>query len=181
MNYNFKATLDVKSLNKLANDLQDYAQNILTVKVENLVNILADKGISICYANVGQEYGSYIAFKKEVEVDGGKCTAYVIGEDTQKITRYWRKDGGTASAEISPLLMAEFGSGFKAKNPLDVSGVGQGTFPNQKHAFDPHGWWWTDLQGVTHHSEGESPTYPMYSAVLGLVYEINDAIYQAFG
>lgn len=84
--------------------------------------------------------------------------------DRAKITSVWKTKEGLKSAEVSPLLMAEFGSGQYAQNPNNIVGVGQGTFPGQKHAFDEEGWYWVGLDDKLYHSYGIDPSMPMYEA-----------------
>ena len=76
--------------------------------------------------------------------------------------------------------MIEFGSGFKANNPKDIPGVGQGTFPNQTHAFDKEGWYWVDLDGKLNHSYGISPEMPMYKASLEVIKEVRTVVKEVF-
>jgi hypothetical protein len=84
-------------------------------------------------------------------------------EDSAKIKSEWQTKDGVRSAEISPALMLEFGSGLKAENPANIEGVGTGTFPGGTHGTEP-GWWYMDLDGVWHHSSGVAPKMPMYYA-----------------
>ena len=80
----------------------------------------------------------------------------------------------TGSAVVDPLLMAEFGSGQFA-----VEGH-RGTFPNQKHAFDPNGWYWRDLSGELHHSRGITPTRPLYKAKEEMTQQIREVAERVF-
>ena len=162
--------LDTEEINNLIEDLNAYA-DMLTTKCLMFVQALADVGIKTAKANVGQ-YQNLIVFSKEVDETETGAKAIIIATDGQKIIRSWQYHGGIKTAEVSPLLMAEFGSGWHAKVLDDVAGVGQGTFPDQKHAFDPRGWWWVDENGEKHHSTGEAPTYPMHSASVAMVFEI---------
>ena len=67
--------------------------------------------------------------------------------------------------------MAEFGSGWFAEVLFDdvpLNKVGQGTFPGQKHAFQPGGWSYQGLNGEWYHSKGFKPSHPMYHAQLAI-------------
>lgn len=136
------------------------------------VERLADAGIEVARGN-SKEYGAFIVFSKYVSLYGkDDHVAIMYAQKTTDLVRKWWKNGELVSVEIDPLLMEEFGSGFKAYVPKDLkyadsnllSNVGQGTFPGQTHADDPDGWSWTDENGVYHHSFGEGPGQPMYNA-----------------
>lgn len=144
---------------------------------------LIQVGINTARANAG-EYGSAIIFSAE-NLDAE--VSFMQGKDGNLILKEWytsrKKDGtlsGYRSYEISPLLMAEFGSGFLAKVLYDIGGVGQGTMPQQKHAFDSHGWYWYDEDGVKHHSYGESPTFPMHAASMAMLFEADRIAKEVF-
>ena len=155
----------VKTLNQLAKDLPSRCQMA--------VQVLADAGIKVASANMG-EYKGMVLFTKEVDVNETGCTCLMVATDTEHPVRTWVYKGEEKSAEVSPILMAEFGSGWHSEVLFDIDGVGQGTFPGQTHAFDPKGWFWKDKEGKTHHSYGEAPTYPMYKASLEMVSKIQE-------
>lgn len=154
--------LSDKSIKNAVNSLEKYKQSILK-RCEQLVSELADDGIAIAETNVGN-FGRYITFTKQIEPESNGCTAIVLATETGQIKSQWLTSDGIKSADVSPLLMAEFGSGWRAQNPLNVPNVGQGTFPGQTHAFDKEGWYWRDLNGDLHHSYGITPTMPIYKA-----------------
>lgn len=146
--------------------LQAYKQT-LSEKCQLAVERLADLGIKTAKINCG-EYGDVITFSKDVYgVDGGaKGRLIAVGEPVFRIRN-------KQLITMDPLLMAEFGSGWEAKVLDPIEGYGQGTFPGQTHAFDPHGWYYTDVEtGEQHHSYGESPTFPMHSAMIAMLFEV---------
>lgn len=173
-----KARLDTNDIKQLIKDLQSEKQ-ALKDQCKEFVSRLADKGIETAQANSG-EYGALIVFRKEVEESVVGAKAIFIATDGQKIIREWKYKGGTKTAEVSPLLMAEFGSGWLAQNLDGIAGVGQGSFPDQKHAFDPQGWWWETPDGKKHHSRGEAPTFPMHEASIAMLNSINDVAREVF-
>lgn len=173
-----KISLDSNEIADLIEELDDYANN-LTVRCQMFVERLADIGIKTAKANVGQ-YQGLIVFSKEVEPTETGCKAIMYAYDGQKIISSWKYGGGIKSVEVSPLLMAEFGSGWKAEVLDNVDGVGQGTFPDQKHAFDPRGWWWEDEAGEKHHSTGTAPTFPMHSASVAMIFEMQQIAEEIF-
>lgn len=166
--------LSESEINKVIKQLTKYKNN-LERKTRTFVSKLAEKGIEVARANgsFADEDGVYsdmIVFKKTLEGSGSEHTAIILATSSP-MEVIW--DSG--SAEINPLLMAEFGSGWNAMNPLGVIGVGQGTHPTQTHAFDPKGWYWR-VNGELHHSVGVVPNQPMYKAILEMHTEVNNVI-----
>lgn len=164
--------LDAKSINKAIKELENYRLS-LRAKSELLVSRLIDEGIKVAYEHVGGRYFGYVEFTKEIEGDGLEVVGMLIGKDAKPYISTWKVKGGEKTVEVSGLYMSEFGSGWLANVIWNVEGVGQGTFPGQKHAFQPQGWWWTDVDGVKHHSKGEEPHYPMYFADMTMLSEID--------
>ena len=162
MSKTINLVLSSDSIQNAVNKLEQYKQTILK-KCEQLVSELADEGITIAESNVGN-FGRYIIFTKEIKPEANGCAAIIFATETGQIKSQWLTSDGIKSADVSPLLMAEFGSGQRAQNPLNVPNVGQGTFPEQTHAFDREGWYWRDLNGELHHSYGITPTMPIYKA-----------------
>lgn len=159
------------SIEKAIKALEEYKSDILE-KTEVLVERLMDVGIESGIANSG-DYAGMIVFKKEIIAGSDGVEGLLIATDGQKIIREWKYRGGLKQAEVSPLLMAEFGSGWLAKVIDNVDGVGHGTFPGQTHAFDSQGWWWETPDGEKHHSYGEAPTYPVHSALFAMMFEVD--------
>ena len=161
-------TLDSKSISHAIGELKKYKTS-LAVKNEEFVRRLIDEGISIAEQNTGG-YGKYIQFYKEGR-GGLRTVGFLIARDTP-ITVEWDYKGEKKTAKLSPLLMAEFGSGKLAEVLFAISGVGQGTFPGQTHAFED-GWnykeWQSDHKGKWHHSSGVAPTHPMYKADMEMI------------
>ena len=172
--------LSVASLRALEKQLEDYEKSLVS-KCEEFVRRLAESGISVAKQNTGG-FGRYIVFETKLEPNEYGCKGVLIATETGKIVSEWKlADGTIKSADVSPLLMVEFGSGWRAENPMDIPGVGQGTFPGQKHATEPGGWSWQDLDGNWHHSYGISPKTPMYKASLEMREEIISTAQDVFG
>lgn len=166
-----QATLDSKSIKNLIDDLKDY-RSLLRSRSERLVERLIDEGIKVAYQHIGR-YSGYVEFTKEIDNQTTQCVGLLIGKDSKPFISKWIRGGQEVEAEVSGLLMSEFGSGWLSNVIWNVSGVGQGTFPGQKHAFDAQGWYWTDSQGNKHHSKGEEPHYPMYFADMAMLSQID--------
>ena len=164
----------VKSIRNAKKQLERYRKE-LNKKCEKVVKRLAEIGIKTAKLNCG-EYGNVITFSKEVAGSNTGATGRIVAVGRPVI-----RVRGNTTFEVDPLLMAEFGSGWEARVLDNVGGVGQGTFPSQTHAFDPNGWWYTDENGVSHHSYGETPTHPMHSAMMAIIFEVNGVLREVFG
>lgn len=173
-----------ESIDKAIKFFEDYL-NTIEEKNKEFINRLMDVGIATAENNTG-EYAGYITFSKELNPTEDGCEGILIATNGKRLVRQWKYKGGIKSVEVNPLLMAEFGSGWLAhvmstqdyrSNEL---GVGQGTFPGQTHAFDKNGWFWETPDGEKHHSYGEKPTYPMYSAVTAMLFEVNRIAKEVF-
>lgn len=159
------------SVNNAIKELQKYKSDIV-IKTERFVRELLEVGVQSGIANSGN-YAGMIVFSKEIIAGSDGVDGLLIATDGQKIVREWKYRGGLKQAIVSPLLMAEFGSGWLSKVLDKVDGVGQGTFPGQTHAFDKDGWWWETSDGVKHHSYGEAPSYPVHSALFAMMFEVD--------
>lgn len=171
-------SLNSKSIQNAIDTLEQYKID-LKKRTEMLVSRLMDAGIESGIANSG-DYKGMIVFRKEITETAEGVIGVLIASDGQKIIRQWKYAGGIRQAEVSPLLMAEFGSGWLAKVLDNVEGVGQGTFPEQIHAFDVAGWWWETPDGEKHHSIGEAPTYPVHSALFTMMFEVDRIAKEVF-
>lgn len=155
-------SLSQKSVNHAIGQLKRYKEDLKT-KNEIFLSRLIDAGISVAEKNVGK-YTGYVSFEKKVSSRGNVGIGILKGKDTKPFISWWYYKGGRKEVKVSGIYMSEFGSGWLSEVLFDVGGVGQGTFPDQKHAFEPV-WHWTDDQGY-HTSSGENPTHPMYRAMI---------------
>ncbi len=171
--------LSEQSVRNAIRELEQAKMELLS-KVQTYVSRLAELGIQTAESNVGN-FGRYITFSAEFEPIETGCKGIVLATETGKIVSRWKTSDGEKTADVSPLLMAEFGAGHKAQNPKNVPGVGQGTFPNQTHANDPSGWYWRDMNDVLHHSTGITPTMPMYKAFVEMEQNILRIAKEVFG
>ena len=185
----FKAGLSVSEINKLIKDLENYKRQ-LPKKCEEYVRQLAEVGIEVAQHNTGS-FGRYITFKIKTEPREDGCAAILLATNTGIIKSEWvsRDSGGNTvmkSADVNPLLMVEFGSGLKAKNPKNIPGVGTGTFPGSTHSWEP-GWWYAteiDENGNPanwHYSTGITPQQPMYKASLQIMDAVTRKAKEVFG
>jgi hypothetical protein len=167
---------------KLSQNLNKYYENEIKAKIRLYVEQLASVGIEVAYRYTDDKYKSYIMYAKTdaVKTSTGYCSIF-YGKDIAPLLMTWWTEKGERGYEISPILMAEFGSGFHNENLYDVQAPTQGSMPKQIHAMDPNGWYWTDEDGNKHHSIGELPTHPMYMAYLEMVNQVDRIAREVFG
>lgn len=155
--------LSVREVQAAIKEIKVY-QNGLNRKCEELCRRLTQEGILIAQTHIGSSsFGKYIHLGSEITQQQAGCKAILYMEDTTKIKSEWQTKESVRSAEVSPMLMLEFGSGLKAENPANIPGMGTGTFPGGKHGSEP-GWYYMDLEGNWHYLTGISPKMPMYYA-----------------
>ena len=176
----FKSDLSVKGVEALKRQLLQYKDVEIQNKCKELVIRLANEGITVGRQNVGG-FGKYITFSMQTDPYKDGCKAIMLASENGKIISSWQTKDGIKTVEVSPLLMAEFGSGWGAENPMKVEGVGQGTFPNQTHAFDTEGWYWIDLEGNLNHSYGITAKMPMYKASQKIITDCSRIAKEIFG
>lgn len=185
----FVSDLSVKGLNNLVKQLKQYESG-LQKKCEEYVKRLAESGVEVAQQNVGN-FGKYLTFTVKTNPEKDGCTAVLLATNTGIIQSEWvsRDTAGNTimkTADVSPLLMVEFGSGLKAQNPKGIPGVGTGTFPGGTHGTEP-GWWYAtelDENGKPtnwHYSTGLSPLQPMYKASLKITEEAIKVAQDVFG
>lgn len=177
MKHKISLKLNQNSIKKAIKDIEKY-RNSLATKSEMLVDRLLDEGISVAYQHVGK-YEGYVEFTKKLESGDTQCIGILTGRDTAPYISAWKTKDGTKWVKVSGTLMNEFGSGWLSNVIWDVSGVGQGTFPGQTHAFDKR-WFWEDLDGTKHSSRGETPQYPMYFADMTMLSNIDHIAREVF-
>lgn len=144
MGKTIKVTLDPKSIDKAIRELMQY-EDWLRAKCDELAVRLAQRGA----VNVSLGYAS---------------TPYTGAKDVSvKVEDY--EDGRAAIvASGHTVLFLEFGAGvtYGYGHPqAGEFGYGPTTYPGQKHAADPKGWWFRDKDGL-HHTYGNAPGAVMY-------------------
>ena len=152
------ARLNTRDITHLIREVENFKYDFLR-KLADFEIELAEVGITVARANTYVEYdeqyinmGDMLEFSKDTVIEDSGVTCRLIATG-QLYTKEWK--GG--SAQVNPLLMAEFGSGANA-----IDGH-RGTFPNQHVAF-LQSWKWTDNSGITHESSGSVPSRPMLKA-----------------
>lgn len=190
-----RVSLDTKELDALADYLDNYAKTFQQ-KVQTFLEKLAEKGIEVASVN-GGDFSSYIVYSKKVE---SGTMVKMIAKDREEITNSWYASSTSKELRqetISPLLMAEFGSGHYAISAEgEASGLGgQGTLNKYGHAFDSNGWyWWSDdatsMDGEPlnekngrwrFHSRGTHPSQPLHKAVMACIEQVEGIAREVFG
>lgn len=162
----YKSDLSVKGLRELQRQLKEYKNTILPNNVEYFVSELSQMGYNVALRNKG-EFKDYIEIEKKL-VDSKynyKAKAVIIAFNSVQNIVEWMRGGVVVSAEVNSVLMAEYGSGQHARSGW------RGTFPDQTHAFENQ-WFWVDLDGTKHSSEGVKPTMPIYKAYIDMLTSI---------
>ena len=159
----------------------------LRYKCELFLDRLAEYGIhEAVFAASGDQdnYGNYLSFRKDISdtADGVQCILVVTSDIIKSEWKTGPGDGETKSADVSPLLMLEFGAGLLARNPdANKFGMGTGTFPGQTHAEDPRGWYYQTLDGRWHHSYGHEARMPVQKAADEMIRQVRHAAKEVFG
>lgn len=176
--------LSVSDINSMKANVLKYRMSLIT-KCYKFVFELANRGIIVAQDNVNGEFGHYITFSHDiVEQSQYGCKGVMFGTNTGIIKSQWMTKDGVKEADVSPLLMAEFGAGLRAQRSSNAyagkMGMGTGTFPGQTHAWDPEGWWYMDLSGDWHHSYGVYASMPMWHAYMEMKDQVVDVALEVF-
>lgn len=192
---NYTVHLDSNELRKLSWDIMHYADEFEN-KVKIFLNRLADLGIEVASVN-GGDFSRYIIYRKKMDDE----TTIVISASSKLLRTEWYAGSNSKESRsevISPLLMAEFGSGHHAISNKNAPGLGgQGTLNKYGHAFDSDGWYWyadTPPKGsdakavktaksgrVKYHSSGVVPTQPLHKAVMACIEQVRGIAQEVFG
>lgn len=156
-----RVTLDVQSLAAAVKELKAYQQE-LEQKCRKLCERLASLGALRASMNFSQvAYTGDKYFNISVEESGGKYYLIANGET---------------------VLILEFGAGIKhgRGHPQAAEfGMGPGTYPGQKRALHPKGWWLPKAKGGGH-TYGNQPARGMYDAAQEMRKEIERIAREVF-
>ena len=165
-----------KSVLKAIKQIQDYKVQF-NQKCSTFVERLAELGLQTAQQSASMSpLGNTVAFHVDNHDMFDSYIAMLIGQ------------GGTHQTDGYPpantLLLIEFGAGIvlnSVANPeAGQFGMGVGTFPDEKHAFDPEGWYYPDESGVWHHTYGVKAEMPMYRAETGMILNIESIAREVF-
>lgn len=180
-----KAYFGSEGLKSIAKELREYADTRHIQKSQEFVMRLADYGIRVVNQNIDPKFGRYITFQKDLQCQDESVSAILMVIEIGQIQAEWNQYGTEMRASISPLLMAEFGSGAKAlpKQKLpDGREVGQGSFihGDPKHA-EMNSWAYMDLDGNWHRGFAVQPTRPIFTAAEEMFKQIKTIAFEVWG
>ena len=155
----------LKSINHAIKQLESF-QSKLDAKTEELCRRLAEMGavnVSLDYARA--IYTGSKDISVSVESRGGGSYAIIASGET--------------------VLVVEFGAGVTMGDGHPQAaqfGMGVGTYPGQRHAFDPNGWYLPKSAGAYagQHTYGNPPSMTMYNTEKDLQREIERVAREVF-
>lgn len=160
--------LSPSSVAQLEKELMAY-QNDLQNKTRILAQRLADKGITVARAKIGESpLGKYVTVTTNLSdlQMGTKAILTAVG-DVKTSDEY---------PDFNTLLAIEFGAGIyynKPENPKGPEvGYGPGTFPGQIHAFDDGWYYWDEEEQRWRYTHGVKATMPMYTASVKIIEDV---------
>lgn len=167
MKKTIRLRLSQDSIQQARDEINDFAE-MIRAKLPEFVEELAKIGIKVINVNVQNALG---ADDKNVDVQ----TELQQGQD--KATMIIRVSG-------KDILFIEYGAGIRFNNGnvhpwAHEHGYGVGTYPNQKHALDPNGWFYRK-GGALHRSYGTMATMPVYKAYTTMTEQVSEVAKKVF-
>ena len=158
-------TLDPGDIENAIKELQAYEQD-LDAKCQEVCERLASLGaVSVSLGFARAIYTGDNDFSVDVQQQDNKYMVIVSGET---------------------VLFIEFGAGILASSQVHPKsaefGMGIGTYPGQKHAFDEKGWYLPREKTGGHlvHTFGNPPNMPVYNTAKDLRAEISRVVTEVF-
>lgn len=158
-------TLDPQSIDKALTELQAY-QDDMDAKCKEICEKLASMGA--------------------VNVSLGFSRAIYTGDNDFSVDVQQKDNKFIVSVSGETVLFIEFGAGVMAMDQVHPQsaefGMGIGTYPNQKHAFDEKGWYLprSKTGGRAVHTFGNPPNMPVYNTAKDLRAEISRVVTEVF-
>lgn len=175
---NIKINLfDQKSIQNAIKQIEQYRDD-LPRKCQEICRRLSEIGEQTALTAISESpQGKLVSLKMDIDSSKTGCKAMIIGT------------GRTVTDEkgrtFNLLFGIEFGSGIRlnpTENPISSEfGMGVGTFPGQKHAFEPGGWSYLDENGYWHHSYGIKAAMPFYKSMLAIRQNVDNIVKEVFG
>lgn len=167
---------DGKSLQQAIKQIEAYRDD-LPRKCQEICRRLCEIGQQTALVAINEsEYGKMVTLRSNIDASKVGCNAIIIATG--------RSVTDEKGKTFNLLFGIEFGAGIKynsSGNPIAPEfGMGVGTFPDQKHAFDPEGWSYLDKNGYWHHSYGIKATMPMYKATVEIRRNLDTVIREVF-
>jgi hypothetical protein len=163
-----RCSLNHNSLQSAIQHLEEYQKDIKR-KNQIFIDKLAQEGIQVIQTTMesipSEEKGSY--YTEVINNEHGDIVGAAVRLSGDKV------------------LFIEFSAGISYGTdsyPLPSGAdYGVGTYPDQKHAYDPNGWWYVDESGQKHHSYGNRAYMPMYHAEEAIIIQIRHIAKEVFG
>ena len=163
-----RCSLNHNSLQSAIRQLEAYQKDIQR-KNQIFIDKLAQEGIQVIQTTMesvpAEEKGSY--YTEVINNGHGDIVGAAVRLSGDKV------------------LFIEFSAGISYGTdsyPLPSGAdYGVGTYPDQKHAYDPNGWWYVDESGQKHHSYGNRAYMPMYHAEEAIIIQIRHIAKEVFG
>lgn len=170
-------SLSSKSIHEAIEQLEKYKRDF-EAKNQEFVRRLSELGKETALSAVSESpLGKVVTITTDIDQSEAGCKAVIMATG-QTVTS---SDG----REFNLLLAIEFGAGIrynKTANPkASEFGMGVGTFPDQKHAFDENGWYYLGDDDKWHHSYGVKATMPMYRASTEILQNVRRIAKEVFG
>lgn len=156
-----RVSLDVIDIDHAISKINDYRKEIER-NVNEVCRRLAQYGVTVAQA-------SY---------DG----VVYLGNKDVSVTMEPIQNGYAVKADGQTALILEFGAGvtYGYGHPqANQFGFGPGTYPNQKHAMDPKGWYLPKSAGGGH-TYGNAPSMAMYNTAKDLEREVKRVVQEVF-
>lgn len=177
MKKKYRASIsDSGSIDRLIKELETYKQS-LNDRTRLLIEALAAEGIKILNAELS---GISPYYREGKDGDIETNTGELVESDGKWSCRI-HMSGGQA-------LFVEFGAGAILNTSVGGSlhpkgaelGMTIGSYPDQTHADDPEGWWYTDRWGESQHTYGTPTFAPLYNTseeLIASIYEVAKRVY----
>lgn len=170
-----KVSLTTESLLDAAKQIDRYCIR-LDEKNKEFVKRLGEIGLNVVNTTMQSvppvDRGEYTAEVVEPVIDGDHMSGIALNLYGDQIMFIEFSSGVTFGQTSFPNLPDGNSYG---------DGMGTGTFPGQKYAYSPIGWWYKDRWGQRQHTYGLRASMPMYKADVEIVQSIRRIAKEVFG
>lgn len=162
----FNIGLNLKDIEKLKKQLENYRDVELPNKCKLYVKRLAEIGFQTAEAHINDApLGKYVTLRIEDSPLKYGHKAILIATGAVKKSEGYE--------DFNTLLAIEFGAGIyyndKTHPQAGDFGYGPGTFPGQIHAFEDGWYYWDEDKGEWRYTHGVKATMPMHEADVEII------------
>lgn len=172
--------LSTDSIQSAIDEVRKFQRKYSDENIKRFLDRMYEIGISVSKLNLGM-YSPYIVFSKVVNDTANGIEEIMVMSNTGLVHVEWLtlKDE-IHEADVSPILMAEFGSGWHTDETRGSQfGIVQGSLNTYGHAKDQQ-WHFKDFGGNWHTSDGYEPNYPLLKAEKQMVSQVKSVIEEVF-